>query len=356
MSIVSSYASDTAEAALKRQRRTATVSSLIISVLVVVRLGLILALILLPGLFTESATIVSYNGREIVEEEITKPEMTPQVQRKPSAPSSSMAKVIASVTPSPTAIPVPDVNVPDPSVDFGSGDDFGDGWGDGSGSGGGGGGTTFFGQRSNAERIAYVIDYSASMKGAREALMRKELTTSLKKVPYDSKYQLIFFAGPAWVGGFNVQMAKGNKGADVKGAKGHTFEWKCTGGAHDWKTVGKEQVPEWLVATDPQLSKSQKVANETKLVWGTIWEPALEMALRMDPQPQVIYFMTDGSAGPESGKTAERIGAKAKSKGIVIHTVALMEPKAHKAMDELAKRTGGSFTVVEQGGKVKKMR
>jgi hypothetical protein len=251
---------------------------------------------------------------------------------------------------------VPDVNVPDPSVDFGSGDDFGDGWGDGSGSGGGGGGTTFFGQRSNAERIAYVIDYSASMKGAREALMRKELTTSLKKVPYDSKYQLIFFAGPAWVGGFNVQMAKGNKGADVKGAKGHTFEWKCTGGAHDWKTVGKEQVPEWLVATDPQLSKSQKVANETKLVWGTIWEPALEMALRMDPQPQVIYFMTDGSAGPESGKTAERIGAKAKSKGIVIHTVALMEPKAHKAMDELAKRTGGSFTVVEQGGKVKKMR
>ena len=121
MSIVSSYASDTAEAALKRQRRTATVSSLIISVLVVVLLGLILALILLPGLFTESATIVSYNGREIVEEEITKPEMTPQVQRKPSAPSSSMAKVIASVTPSPTAIPVPDVNVPDPRLISGPG-------------------------------------------------------------------------------------------------------------------------------------------------------------------------------------------------------------------------------------------
>ncbi len=69
-------------------------------------------------------------------------EMTPKVQRKPSAPSSSMAKVIASTTPSPTAIPVPDVRVPDPSVDFGSGDDFGDGWGSGSGDGSGAGGTT----------------------------------------------------------------------------------------------------------------------------------------------------------------------------------------------------------------------
>ena len=48
-----------------------------------------------------------------------------------------MAKVIASSTPSPTAIPVPEIEVPDPSADFGSGDDFGAGWGDG-GDGGGG--------------------------------------------------------------------------------------------------------------------------------------------------------------------------------------------------------------------------
>ncbi|MEM9235331.1 MAG: prenyltransferase/squalene oxidase repeat-containing protein, partial [Verrucomicrobiota bacterium] len=55
------------------------------------------------------------------------------------APSSSMAKVIAANTTSPTAVPVPEVDVPEPSTDFGDGDDFGDGWGSG-GDGGGGGG------------------------------------------------------------------------------------------------------------------------------------------------------------------------------------------------------------------------
>lgn len=356
MSIVSNYTSDEAKEALHRQRRNATISSVVIALLVIVLIGLVMALIFLPSLFLESPTIVTYNSNRVDDEELQQKEMTPQVQRKPSAPSSSMAKVIASTSPSTTAIPVPEVDVPDPSVDFGNGDDFGEGWGSGGGTGGAGGGTTFFGQKSNAERIAYVIDYSASMNGDRESLMRKELSSSLKKIPYDSQYQLIFFAGPAWVGGFEVKMEGGKKSATVKGPKGHSFDWKCTGGAHGWKTSGKKQVPQWLTATDSELKKSQKVVQSTKLVWGTIWEPALEMAMSMEPPPQVIYFMTDGSAGKDSGDTARRIGARAKTKGIVINTVALMEPRAHDPMDDLAKRTKGSFTIVEKGGKVKKVR
>ena len=50
-----------------------------------------------------------------------------------------MSKVIAANTSSPTAIPIPEIDVPDPSTDFGDGNDFGDGWGDGDGSGAGGG-------------------------------------------------------------------------------------------------------------------------------------------------------------------------------------------------------------------------
>ncbi|MEO1856571.1 MAG: hypothetical protein ABGY95_04295, partial [Rubritalea sp.] len=72
------------------------------------------------------------------EESIERPEMTNGVARKPSAPSSSMAKVIASNMADPTAVPVPDASVAQPSLEFGNGDDFGDGWGDGDGSGGGG--------------------------------------------------------------------------------------------------------------------------------------------------------------------------------------------------------------------------
>ncbi len=51
------------------------------------------------------------------------------VAGKPSAPTSSMAKVVASSPASPTSLPVPDIEVPKPSVDFGDGDAFGSGWG-----------------------------------------------------------------------------------------------------------------------------------------------------------------------------------------------------------------------------------
>ncbi|MFT6864093.1 MAG: guanyl-specific ribonuclease Sa [Akkermansiaceae bacterium] len=51
--------------------------------------------------------------------------------RKPLAPSSSQSRVIAANTASPSAIPVPEINMPSPSQDFGDGDDFGDGWGAG---------------------------------------------------------------------------------------------------------------------------------------------------------------------------------------------------------------------------------
>ena len=48
------------------------------------------------------------------------------VEKKPAAPSSSMAKAMASNTASPAAVPVPQ---PKMDGEFGNGDDFGDGWG-----------------------------------------------------------------------------------------------------------------------------------------------------------------------------------------------------------------------------------
>ncbi|MDP0490952.1 MAG: VWA domain-containing protein [Verrucomicrobiota bacterium JB023] len=61
---------------------------------------------------------------------------------KPSAPNSAMAKVIASQTASPSAVPVPEVYSA-PAFAYGDGDDFGNGWG---AAGMGSGGETFFGR------------------------------------------------------------------------------------------------------------------------------------------------------------------------------------------------------------------
>ena len=126
-------------ARLRAQRRASTITSIIISLLAIVLIGLVLAFILLDPFGKETPTIVSYVGPSTNDDQLETKKLTNSVERKPSAPSSSMAKVIAANTSSPTAVPVPEVDVPDPSTDFGNGDDFGDGWGSG-GDGGGGGG------------------------------------------------------------------------------------------------------------------------------------------------------------------------------------------------------------------------
>ena len=115
-------------ARLHAQQRNATISSIIISILVVCLIGIVLLWILLPPIDNAAPDIVSYQaGAEEKKDDATR-EMKRVVDRKPSAPSSSMAKVIAANTASPTAIPVPDMDVPDPSMDFGDSSDFGDGW------------------------------------------------------------------------------------------------------------------------------------------------------------------------------------------------------------------------------------
>lgn len=338
------------EAAMRRQRRISSITSAIIAFLAVVLLMLLLSFFLLSPLFKESPTIVTYESNTPDNSNLEVKKVSTRFDQKPSSPSSSMARVIAAATQSAAvSVPVPDEEVTVPSLDFGSGDDFGQGWSDESGSGGG---ASFFQQKVSAERVVYVIDYSLSMTGDREKLMRKELKKSVTGLSPGMKYQLIFFAGPAWVAGDKVTL-NGRKSAVVE-ANGHEYEWKCGGNATDWQPKGRKREVEWLEVATAQSKKSVDLIGETKLVWGTIWEPPLEMAIAMDPPPQMIFFMTDGVTGGDAVSVAKSIAARAKAKNITINTVAMMEPKAGDAMKELAKRTGGQFSMIDKSGKVHK--
>ncbi len=343
-----------AEARLVAQRRNSSISSGIISVLVIVIIGLILGFVLLPNLIKETPVIVTYAGTVVEETEHVKEKVRTAIQRKPSSPSSSMAKVIAASTVSNISIPVPDKVVDVQSMDFGDGDDFGSGWGDGSGMGDGGGGASFFNQKVSGERIAYVIDYSMSMKGERDELMRKELTKSVNALSGSVKFQMIYFSGPAWVAGselpgFNHAKEK----ATVEGKGGHKYEW--TGkGLHDWTPKGKRQPAEWLDADLGNLKEAREIIKDSPLSGGTDWENPLLMAFDMNPPPQIVFFMTDGAVGGrDMMKLTNDLAAAAKKKGIVVNTVSMMEPKANEAMANLAKRTGGEFTIVGSDGKAK---
>jgi hypothetical protein len=122
---------------LHAQRRNSTISSIVIAFLVVVLIALVLGVFLLPALVKETPTIVTYESNLDEETQLEEKKVQTSMDRKPSSPSSSMAKVITANTSSPVAVPVPDVDVTTPSMDFGDGNDFGNGWGDGAGAGGG---------------------------------------------------------------------------------------------------------------------------------------------------------------------------------------------------------------------------
>jgi von Willebrand factor type A domain len=337
------------EALLRRQRRISFMTSSVISVLVVVLILLVFSIFLLAPMIHETPVFVTYESG-LVDEPDKEQRKTPlSRERKPSAPSASRANVIAAQTVTATAVPTVDVAVGAPSLDFGTGDDFGDGWSTGDDFGGGG--ASFFNQKVKAQRLAYVIDYSQSMKGAPDKLMRAELGKSIAELGAGMQFQMIFFAGPVWVAGQEVTMSREKRAATVKdGAR--KYEWKSAGDAHSWEPDGKSQKPDWLSVSASTLRSASKHVHESPLVWGTIWDHPLEMALSMEPKPDIIFFMTDGAAGKESAEVAKKIGRKARGMNVIINTIAMMVPKAQEPLKDLAKRSGGQFTIVKEGGKV----
>lgn len=310
-----------------------------IALLSIVLIGLVLALVLLPQLVQETPVIVTYESSLPDDSEPEVKKVSTQVQKNPTPPASAMSKVITSNSVSAVSIPVPDVITEAPSLEFGDNLDFGEGWSDGADFGGG---ATFFGQKVSARNIAFVIDYSRSMNGERDKLMRAELKKSLGSLTNGTRFSLIFFAGPVWQGGDKVAGAtKGNRNAMVIAQDGGKYPWK--GGNPSKKPVQKMK---WTETTAASVREAKKIVDNTPLLYGTIWDWPLEMALDMEPKPDVIYFMTDGTAGANTIKVAKSVGSKAKSLNIKINCVAMMQPSAHDGLDELAKRTGGQFTVV----------
>ena len=82
------------QARLHRQRRASFISSVVIGFLVVVLFMLILSLMLLSPMFKETPTIVTYESNALEETELVERKVTTSMYRRPSSPSSSMAKVI----------------------------------------------------------------------------------------------------------------------------------------------------------------------------------------------------------------------------------------------------------------------
>ncbi len=123
--------------ALRRQQRNSTILSIVTAALTIVLIGLILGFFLLDNFIRETPTIVTYAATLEEETPDDSPKVTTQIQRIPSSSSSVQNKVIASSLASPTAIPVPEIEIITPSATFGDTDDSGFGFGDEVGTTGG---------------------------------------------------------------------------------------------------------------------------------------------------------------------------------------------------------------------------
>ena len=106
-----------AQARLDAMKRNSTISSIIIAILALVLIGLLLAFVFIKPFLKETPVIVSYNASIPTEENMETKKVSTNTAQKPSAPSSSSAKVIAAMTTSNVAIPIPEVDVPSPSTE-----------------------------------------------------------------------------------------------------------------------------------------------------------------------------------------------------------------------------------------------
>tara|TARA_R110002096_G_scaffold403088_2_gene600588 strand:- start:1726 stop:2058 length:333 start_codon:yes stop_codon:yes gene_type:complete len=91
-----------------------------------------------------------------------------------------------------------------------------------------------------------------------------------------------------------------------------------------------------------------KIVKKDSLFWGTDWVAALKMGHLMDPPPDVIFFMADGTGG---NSPPPILSINSKMGKPPINMVAMQTTQGIKEFAEIAKKTKGSFTIVDKKGK-----
>jgi hypothetical protein len=176
----------------------------------------------------------------------------------------------------------------------------------GAGGGGGGGkGVGFFGTRSRADTVVFVVDMSGSMNdGRRFDRAVDELIRSLNSLEPHQKFFVYFFNAVTFpmLGQRNAKLTPATPGNRTK-------------------------VIKWIKTLQPD--------NDTAP------EDALERALRL--KPQVIYFLTDGEIPPTTRDTVAKFNREHKT---VIHTIAFVTEEGAEMLKGIAKDNKGKYKFV----------
>ncbi|MEM7699970.1 MAG: hypothetical protein AAF236_16365 [Verrucomicrobiota bacterium] len=212
--------------------------------------------------------------------------------------------------------------------------------------GGAGGSVSFFGSQSDARKVVFVVDVSASMQmrgkegKTRFSLMKEELKRSVGSLPPGINYHVLFFSGPAWFAGTELDRENWSDGG--------TNIWQYKDGRDDQLPTAR-----FLRATPPQIRATLEAIEDVPMVYGTDWRSPLKMAIKM--KPDLIYFMTDGAVDGDAGPrpvVEDVLDFNRRNAGTRINCIILMEPKATDLMEQLARGTRGELSLVREDGRV----
>ncbi len=191
----------------------------------------------------------------------------------------------------------------------GSGTGTGIGVGEGTG-GSGAGGTSFFGREARGRRFGFIVDVSGSMEGEKLAMLKRELSSAINKLPENAQFVILPFESGVrnfMLGGKYAQATSKNKQAALREIEGLT------------------------------------AAGGTEPFGGFL------TALNLRPRPDAIYFMTDGQFNndvPEKIRSLMRGG-----RNVPIHGICLMDNSSEEMMRKIASMSEGTYTFINPGGK-----
>ena len=171
-------------------------------------------------------------------------------------------------------------------------------------------GCNFFTAKSSGRRFLFILDYSSSMSNAQLLVLKSHLIKALTQLNGKGEVALLFFAGPVWLpeqDGSTVKEAWGG------GGKYEHFDKKDM--SRYYPTV------RWFVPNKHNLEIVKKYICTSHLVGGTNWSHPFRIALeKMNPKPDVIFFMTDGSVGSSISEQCLELVRKY-GKNITINTI-----------------------------------
>ncbi len=182
----------------------------------------------------------------------------------------------------------------------------------------------FLNTGGTGSRFLFILDCSASMKPDQFLVAKAHLIKTLEAFKGKGQIAILFFSGPVWLPEEDAKAIHGN--------------WTKKGSAYDFAPKNPNVVPKprWMMPTKKNVEILTKYIVQEEKTFGTDWRHPFRIAYEMDPQPNVIFFMTDGSVSNDcSGETIDM--SKKYAKKITVNTIGFgISDKGIPLLEEIA--------------------